>query len=267
MENSAQHDTWAAGDAYEAYIGRWSYRIGSSFLKFLQVKPGLEWVDVGSGTGALSRAIVDGCQPARLTGVEPSERMRRWAWQQLNDARVQFIDGDASSLPLDNSVTDVAVSGLVLNFIANPLGALGEMKRIVRPGGRVAYYVWDYAHGGLEIVRVFWEAAVSLDPAASRFSDAVRFSWCDADVLSELMVQAGIDAVSSERIVIPTRFKSFEDYWHRFSHGAGPASSYYQQLSRHHQLEIRAALKSAFRYHSDGSIDLRAAAWAIQGSV
>ena len=48
------------------------------------------------------------------------------------------------------------VSALTLNFVPDRAKALSEMKRVVRPGGAVAFYVWDYPGGGLEFLRNFW---------------------------------------------------------------------------------------------------------------
>ena len=58
---------------------------------------------------------------------------------------------------------DLVVSGLVLNFVPDRNLALAEMKRVVRLGGTVAYYVWDYAGGGLEFLHAFWTAASEID--------------------------------------------------------------------------------------------------------
>ena len=262
---SGRHDSWKSGDLYEAYIGCWSYQIAGLFLKILGAEPDLHWIDIGSGTGALSRAIAEYCDPADLIGLEPSAQVRAWAQRKVTDERVSFIDGDACDLPLDDNSVDVAVSGLVLNFLPRPMSALREMKRVVRPGGRVAFYVWDYAHGGLEIVRVFWDVAVSIRADAHKFSDAVRFKWCNAVELRAMMVEAGLSDVRVERIVIPTVFENFDDYWHRFSRGAGPTSTYYQQLDPIAQDKIKTLLSDRLCYQDDGSIRLNAAVWAVYG--
>ncbi len=44
-------ETWAAGDAYEAYVGRWSRHVAEAFLHWLDVPTGRHWLDVGCGTG------------------------------------------------------------------------------------------------------------------------------------------------------------------------------------------------------------------------
>ena len=98
-------------------------------------------------------------------GVDPSAGFIEYAKSRIASPVASFEMGDARSLPVDPASFDVAVAGLVLNFVPEPSGAIAEMTRAVRPGGAVAAYVWDYA-GKMELMRYFWDAAVALDPAA-----------------------------------------------------------------------------------------------------
>ena len=57
-------ETWAAGDAYEPYIGRWSRLVAREFVAWLGVAGGAAWLDVGCGTGALSQTVLEAADPA-----------------------------------------------------------------------------------------------------------------------------------------------------------------------------------------------------------
>ena len=70
-------------------------------------------------------------------------------------------------MPIETASLDSAVSGLVLNFVPQPQLAVAEMARVVRPGAVIAAYVWDYA-GKMELMRYFWDAAVTLDASAGK---------------------------------------------------------------------------------------------------
>src|SRR4029078_73514 len=61
---------------------------------------------------------------------------------------------------------DHAMALLVMNFIPDHDKAVAEMKRVTRPGGVVSACVWDYGDG-IESLRLFWDEAVALDPAAA----------------------------------------------------------------------------------------------------
>jgi SAM-dependent methyltransferase len=65
-------DSWTSDLAYEPYIGRWSRLVAPRFLRWLPACPAAGWCDVGCGTGALARAIVDGERPRSVLGVDPS---------------------------------------------------------------------------------------------------------------------------------------------------------------------------------------------------
>jgi ubiquinone/menaquinone biosynthesis C-methylase UbiE len=158
---------WAHGDAYERYMGRWSRRIAEPFVLGLGAPPRLRWVDVGCGTGALSSAVLDLCAPESLLGVDSAAGLLESARARFagRGASVRFELADAARLPLDDDAVDVAVSGLVLNFVPSPEAVVAEITRVVRPAGIVAAYVWDYA-AGMPIMSTFWDAAVALDPDA-----------------------------------------------------------------------------------------------------
>ena len=67
-------DRWSGGDAYEAYIGRWSRPVAAEFVDWLAIAPGARWVDVGCGTGALSATILERADP--VVGRSGSIRRR-----------------------------------------------------------------------------------------------------------------------------------------------------------------------------------------------
>ena len=69
---------WADGDAYELYVGRWSRLVARDFLRWVGAGPGLRWLDVGCGTGALSSAILAQCDPVEVVGVDQSEAHVAW---------------------------------------------------------------------------------------------------------------------------------------------------------------------------------------------
>ena len=165
MSENAKHDAWSAGDSYDAYMGRWSRKMAVRFLDWLNPAANLDWLDVGCGTGALSSAVLSRCNPRSLIGIEQSAGFVATAQRNVDDKRASFEVGDAQNLPLDDHSKDIVASALVLNFVPDIPKALSEMKRVVRPGGTVAFYVWDYPGGGMGFMRAFWNAAIALDPA------------------------------------------------------------------------------------------------------
>src|SRR4051794_36621403 len=125
----AGRDVWASGDAYEPYVGRWSRLVAVAFLDWLAVPSGRRWIDIGCGTGALTRAILDSCDPAAVVGVDRSADYVAWAKGHVDDPRARFeVAGIADVAAWSAASADVVVSGLVLNFFPDPAEAVAAMR-------------------------------------------------------------------------------------------------------------------------------------------
>lgn len=259
-------DRWESGAAYESYVGRWSRLVAPEFLGWLGVPPLGRWLDVGSGTGALTAAILARCDPHSVVGIDPSEAFVAHARAKVADPRARFAVGSASSTGLADGEVDVVVSGLVLNFVPDVNEALAEARRVVDRGGLVAGYVWDYAEG-MQLMRRFWEAAVAVDPAARVLDEGVRFPLAAPEPLAAAFTAAGLEAVDVRAIEVPTVFADFDDFWTPFLGGTGSAPSYVASMTESARASLRDRLRAEVPGEPDGSIRLRARAWAVRGRV
>ena len=257
-------DAWERGNPYERYVGRWSRRVAPAFLAWLELPAGKRWLDVGCGTGALCGTILELCAPGTVTGVEPSAGFLETAKAAFGE-RVLFLQGDATALPLPVSSVDVAVSGLVVNFIPDPRAAIAEMTRVTADGGTIAAYVWDYA-GKMELIRYFWDAAAELDPDARSLDEGPRFPLCRPDALRALLADAGLASIAVTAVDIDTPFAGFDDYWQPFLGGQGPAPAYAMSLDEASRARLRERLRERLPIGADGAIALTARAWAVRGT-
>jgi len=270
MSGTSRYDAWQAGEAYDRYMGRWSRQIAPRFLDWLGAAENLDWLEVGCGTGALSAAILAQCAPRSLVAIDQSEGFITRARANVPDVRATFQVGDGQALPLETGSRDVVVSALVLNFVPDRTKALTEMRRVGRHGATIGFYVWDYPGGGLEFLRAFWRAATALDESALELTEGRRFPFCTRAGLLTLAEQAGLSSVECIPIETAKIFTSFEDYWQPFTLGAGPAPGYCAGLSPEARDRLRQKLHDDLPRQADGSIRLRARAWAIkarQGAV
>jgi trans-aconitate methyltransferase len=256
---------WAKADHYEGYIGRWSRLVGREFLDWLGVDAGARWLDVGCGTGALSQTILDRADAAEVVGIDPSEPFVEHARSTTTDPRASFRVGDAQRLPEDLSGFDIAVSGLVLNFVPDADAAMTSIRAAVREDGVVAAYVWDYAEG-MELIRHLFDAAAETDPDVHQVDEGPRFPICRPDGLRTLF-ERHVSDVDLTGIVVPTTFRDFDDYWTPFLAGQGPAPAYVMSLDEESRARLREIVRSRLPIAADGSIPLRARAWAAKGVV
>jgi SAM-dependent methyltransferase len=250
--------------AYEAYVGRWSRLVARAFVPWLAIEADQRWLDVGCGSGALVHAIREYAQPRELKGIDLSPDNIRFLRETILDQRASFDVADAQALPLETAYYDVAVSGLVLNFIPDPAAAVREMVRVTRRDATIAAYVWDYA-GTMQLMSHFWRAAMALNPGVQRLVEGLRFPLSHPDALKELYHGCNLHHVTVEAIDIDTTFRDFDDYWTPFLGGQGPAPRYAMSLSEEDRVTLRERIRANLPVAADGSILLVARAWAVRG--
>jgi ubiquinone/menaquinone biosynthesis C-methylase UbiE len=264
MTEQGVTDRWTSGEPYERYVGRWSRVAAREFLAWLDAPAGLDWLDVGCGTGALSETVGKRCAPQRLVGIDPSAGFLELARQQLVRYGAELRQGDAQALPFADAEFDRVVSGLVLNFVPDQPRAAAEMARVARPHGELALYVWDYA-GKMEFMRHFWDAAAALDPRGAEMDEGSRFPICRPEALAALFETAGLAEVETRAIDVQTTFRDFDDFWTPFLGGQGSAPTYCMSLPEDARVRLRERLRATLPTRPDGSIQLIARAWAVRG--
>ncbi len=250
---------------YDRFMGRWSALMAAQFVDWLQVPPGLRWLDVGCGTGSLTAAILARAAPLEVLGVDPEEAYVRRASERLGGDRRHFMVGDAHRLPGELRDLDVAVSGLVLNLLPEPAAGVREKLRVTRPGGVVAAYVWDFA-GGMRLLRHLWDAARTFDPEADALDQGNRYPLCRPEPLRALFESAGLTAVDVQALQITTPFRDFHDYWEALANGHGHATSYVRSLAPRQRERLRNRIQMDLPAAPDGSIPLTARAWVVRGT-
>ncbi len=258
-------EVWDNAERLERYVGRWSRLVAREFVVWLQVPPRARWLDIGCGSGALTETVLAEAEPASVEGVDTSEAYVAYAAGRVADPRASFAVADAQALDRPDATYDAVASSLVLNFLPDPARGAAEMRRVMRPGGVVAGYVWDYA-GEMQLMRRFWDAAAELDPAAADLDEGRRMAGCNPADLEALFSGAGLDEVQTRAIDVPTVFAGFEDYWSPFEGGQGPAPGYCVSLPPDRREALRERLRETLPAASDGSISLVARAWAVRGT-
>lgn len=264
--SDAEARMFALAEGYELYMGRWSRLLAPRFAAFAGVKDGERLLDVGTGTGAVASTLEAMLPASEIVGVDPSAGFIGQAARSARSGRVRFEVGDAQALRFGDASFDRTMALLVLNFIPDPGKALAEMRRVTRPRGVVGACTWDYGEG-MESLRLFWDEAVALDPAAAPKHER-NMKLSREGELGALCKQAGLREVREQPLVIAQAFSSFEDYWAPFLRGTGPGGAYVASLPEARRAQLEARLRSRLLAGgADGAFTLKARAWCARGEV
>lgn len=255
--------------AYERFMGRWSAGLAPAFLRFAGVQDGQHVLDVGCGTGSLSRALLGSGAAIKVVGLDPVAAYVAFARHAVPEPRAQFQIGDADALPFLDRSFDAALALLVLQDLADPGRALREMARVTKAGGVVATCVWDFQHG-MPMFSLLWQAAEAVSPEAvarqRRHNPGPQHSGLDE--LKSLWEGCGLQDIRTATLELAMQFASFDDYWQPFLGGSTPTSAFAAAIDA----ETGGALVNVLRRNlpnllPDGSFVLPARAWAIKGRV
>jgi demethylmenaquinone methyltransferase / 2-methoxy-6-polyprenyl-1,4-benzoquinol methylase len=202
------------GPTYDRYAALLSFGQDPRWRRFLVSRidagPRETVLDVATGTGAVARELISqkGCT---VVGLDQSPEMLAEARRRLPRS-VTLIEGHAEELPFPDGAFDGLTFTYLLRYVDDPAAVLGELARVVRPGGTIAGLEFAVPHG---VWRPLWEAYVRvglpgagrlLSPGWAEVGDFLGPSIRDfydrypQDRLLELWWDAGIRDVRARRL-------------------------------------------------------------------
>lgn len=250
------------GATYERYMGVWSRSVAEAFLDWLAPPSGLQWLDVGCGSGAFTATVIERCAPASIDGIDPSEAQLAHARARFGLREARFHLGDAMALPFPDASFDAAVMPLVIFFVPTPPRGVAEMTRVVRPGGIVAAYGWDLESGGFpyEALR---EAVVA---AGGTVPQPPSPDAAGLESLQRLWTDASLTEIATREIRVTRTFANFEEFWEIASGGPGAGAALKQMPSAAVDA-LQSDMRGRVPADPTGSITITARANAVRGRV
>jgi SAM-dependent methyltransferase len=244
--------------AYDRFMGVFSAPLAAQFADFAGVAAGQDVLDVGAGTGMLSKELVSRVGEKAVVAVDPSPPFVAALEQRLPGVAV--FQAAAEELPLESGGFDAALAQLVVHFMSDPVAGLAEMARVTRPGGVVAACVWDHA-GGRGPLSSFWDAVKELDPDAD---DESGLAGARDGHLAELLSAAGLQDVESSTLTVAARYEAFEEWWQPYTLGVGPAGAYVGTLPDDRLAELQERCRQRF---PSAPFEISAVAWSARGTA
>src|SRR2546422_1535607 len=237
--------------AYDNFMGRFSMPLARVFADFAGMESGLRAVDVGAGTGALTKELIR--RGATVAAADPSPTFAASLGRRFPEVDVQ--EAPAEALPWPDESFDAALAQLVITFMRDAAAGVAEMQRVVRPGGVVAVCMWD--RDGMEMLAAVNRTQRVLDP--SRPTPEQLTTYRTREEIERLMS----DGVELELLEVAAAYAGFDELWEAIADGAGPAGVWAKSLDAEQRQEARAEL---FRQvaEPEGPFTLRGRAWAAR---
>jgi ubiquinone/menaquinone biosynthesis C-methylase UbiE len=245
------YDTWAGGQ---------HGRVASRLVDLATPSAEEEVLDVATGTGLVAHLVAPRVQPGLVLGVDISDNMLSVA-RSRRAKNVQFVGMAAEHLVFRPRTFDLVTMGEALAYLADPVTALDEAHRVLRPEGRLALSVQRRSLN-TRAQDLFFQGLVPL--ARRHYLSLPRYSseralFGEPDVLPRILGGAGFEVVKMTEMVTGGRAGSARE-WTELMAGAGPlpftlirslGPRYRDEL----EAEVEAAMDSlgdpddAFRYH------------------
>ena len=252
----------SATDMYGRFVGRYASGLAAAFIDVVGIEPDSRVLDVGCGPGGLAMELAKIVGQESVAAVDPSQPFASVCRARLPSSDVRVAA--AEELPFDDDSFDAALAQLVVNFMTDPERGVGEMKRVVRPGGKVAACTWDYREG-MTMLRAFWDSAHEAAPEnAAQADEGANMRYSTPEELSDLWRQVGLEDVEVGELNVTVGYDDFDDLWAPFPTGIGPAGAFCASLDPEQQAAVRTATSRRLG-NPEGPFELSARAWYAVG--
>ena len=216
QELEQTQQAWEAiAEGYDEFVTPTHMSLGGEALVLAGIAPGLRFLDVAAGSGALSLPAARLGALVTATDITPAmiERLAERARREGLDVATRVMDGHA--LELDDDHFDIAGSQYGVMLFPDLPRALREMKRVTRPGGRVFLVVYG-APTQVEFLGFFMAAMQANVPGFTGLPldpPPLPFQVADPDLLRQALVAAGLKDVRVETVTQATEFRSGGHLW------------------------------------------------------
>ena len=203
-----------------AMMGQWAPRV----IALANPQPGESILDVACGTGALTGVVAKSIGPnGRVVGLDLSPEMlavaRKITLDPSSAAPIEWREGAVNAIPFENETFDIVFCNFGLMFFPDRVAALEEMRRVLKPDGRLALAVWGSIAKcpGQMAMKESWRRHFT--EAAGLFD--AQHSLGDPEAVLSLIQEAGFRGASVQSVMGAVHLPSPEDLARSYGAMAG----------------------------------------------
>ena len=262
---SLERTGWSEkAESYGLLTGRITAQLVETLLDAAGVAAGSHVLDVGSGPGYAAGRAAD--RGAVATGVDIADEMVALA--RRRHGAIQFLRADAEELPFPDRSFDALVGNLVINHLPRPERAVGELARVLTPGGGMALSTWDVPQN-TRFLGILLDAvrACGVADRHETLPGSDPFRFADDDEFRGLLRGAGLEDVEIQSVALTHRVADVDELWQGMLGGSVRTAGIVMRQPPRTRGRIREAVaRLAEEYRADGGLTIPARAKIARGS-
>jgi len=233
---------------YDNFMGRYSTRLAPLFADFAGITDTQRVLDVGAGTGALTKELVS--RGAQVSAAEPSPPFAQSFERRYPDVDVKATG--AESLPWPDETFDAALAQLVVAFMDDAPAGIAEMHRVVKPGGVVAACMWDIPQ---------MDMLAAIDRSVRALGGEANLP--QRRYMGDQVATLFSPGAETELLTVEATYTGFDEFWDALQHSAGPVRTWLGTLDN---AGLASAHEEFYRQLGSphGSFTLKGGAWAVR---
>lgn len=246
----AAWDKFAAG--YDEAITPLSMRIAEDVLRRADIRPGMRFLDVAAGGGALS--IPAARLGAQVLATDFSSAMISRLNARARDEGLSNLESrvmDGHNLELEDNSFDISGSQFGIMLFPNRPRALGELARVTKPGGRALMVVFGPPQN-VEVFAFFFGAVRAAVPGFTPPQDSPIFRLQDPEKLRGEMAGAGLTDIRVETVDHGVEIQSATYLWEMLTSAAPPIGALVANLTEEQRVAAQQAMDGMLRQRSGG---------------
>jgi len=238
--------------------------INEALMAFADLQPGMNVIDIGCGAGTTTEEIAAKVAPGRVVGLDISQPLIEAAKARAS-GRSDFILADATDYPFQPEF-DLAFSRLGLMFFADPVKSFTNIRRALKPGGRLTFLCWCPQSE----VCYLWEpylAARDLLPALDPTPDNEPgpFGLADSARTQTILTEAGWHGIRIARATPPSLLGATEEEAAEQVMNMGPLARLLRQADDATKTKVHARITPYFaQFRTAEGIAPPAACWLVE---